>query len=51
MPGIQDRFPRHKVVTLENPALANARGFHMIGELLAKSLGQALKMRDAETAV
>ena len=49
-PAIQDRFPRHKVVTLDNPALANVRGFHMIGELLAKSLGQALKMRDTADA-
>ena len=42
--AVADKFPRHKVVTLEEPALANVRGFHLIGEKLAKSLGQALKM-------
>lgn len=50
-PAVQDKFPKHKVVTLENPALANVRGFHMIGELLAKSLGQAMKLREQTSAV
>lgn len=48
--AMKDKFPKHKVVTLDNPALANVRGFHMIGELLAKSLGQAMKLRDQATA-
>lgn len=47
--AMKDKFPKHKVVTLENPALANVRGFHLIGELLAKSLGQAMKLSDQAT--
>ena len=39
---IQDKFPRHKVITLSSPALANVRGFHLLGEMLAKSLSKAL---------
>lgn len=48
--AIADKFPRHRVVTLDNPGLANVRGFHLIGEMLAKSLGQAMKLRDPATA-
>ena len=39
---IQDKFPRHKVITLSSPALANVRGFHLLGEMLARSLSKAL---------
>ena len=42
--AIKDKFPKHKVVLLPKPALANVRGFHYIGEMLAKSLGQAMKL-------
>jgi plasmid segregation protein ParM len=42
--AVAEKFPHHEVVTLENPAHANVRGFHLIGEMLAKSLEQALKI-------
>lgn len=45
--AIRDRFPQHKVVTLSNPALGNVRGFQMIGELMAKSLQNAIHLQDA----
>ena len=48
--AIENRFPQHKVVTLSNPPLANVRGFHMIGELLAKSLQNAIHVRDLAAA-
>jgi plasmid segregation protein ParM len=48
--AIESRFPQHKVVTLSNPPLANVRGFHMIGELLAKSLQNAIHVRDLAAA-
>lgn len=48
--AIRDKFPRHQVLTLESPAMANARGFHLIGEMLAKSLGHALQFREAVVA-
>lgn len=35
--AIASKFPRHKVVTLPSPALANVRGFHILGEKLARS--------------
>ena len=45
--AVQEKFPQHRVVALENPALANVRGFHLIGELLAKSLSEAMKLRES----
>ncbi len=48
--AIADKFPRHKVVTLETPALANVRGFHMIGEMLAKSRMRATASQRTEAA-
>lgn len=47
MDAFQQKFPLHKVVTLPSPALANVRGFHLIGERLAKSRQRALSQRDA----
>jgi hypothetical protein len=44
---IADKFPLHKVVTLEAPATANVRGFHLIGEMLAKSRRRALNACEA----
>lgn len=38
---IADKFPRHKVVTLKQPALANVRGFQILGEKIAASRGRA----------
>lgn len=35
------KFPQHKLVTLENPAFANVRGFQYIGERLAASAARA----------
>ena len=40
--AVQEKFPSHKVVPLSSPVLANVRGFHLIGELLAKSLSQSM---------
>lgn len=42
--AVRDKFPKHEVVTLEFPAHANVRGFHYIGELLARSLGNAMRL-------
>lgn len=49
-PALQTRFPKHKLVILQNQAVANVRGFHMIGELLARSLEQAMKLRESVPA-
>lgn len=35
--AVASKFPRHKVVTLQDPALANVRGFHAMGEKVAYS--------------
>lgn len=48
--AIADKFPRHKVQTLESPALANVRGFHLVGEMLAKSRMRATAAQRAEAA-
>ncbi len=45
--AIQEKFPHHEVIALDSPALANVRGFHVIGEMMAKSLSQALKLDEA----
>ena len=47
--AVKEKFPKHKVITQPNPALANVRGFHVVGEMLAKSLGQAMKLRENVT--
>ena len=49
--ALTDRFPEHKVIQLENAAHANVRGFHFIGELLARSLQQAMHLQTDVTAV
>lgn len=40
------KFPKHQVVLLDHPAYANVRGFHILGEELARvanrALGQAI---------
>ena len=41
-PSVKRKFPRHEVVTLDNPTFANVRGFHLIGEKLAKSAARAV---------
>lgn len=43
--AVAAKFPHHRVVTLDNPAHANVRGFHLVGEMLARSLEQALRLR------
>ncbi len=48
--AIKDKFPRHAVVTLAEPATANVRGFQLIGDMLAKSLGQALRLQEGAVA-
>ena len=42
--AIANKFPLHEVVTLEYPATANVRGFHLIGEMLARSRRRALNV-------
>lgn len=46
--AIAAMFPHHELITLENPAHANARGFHLIGELLARSLSKAIHINNNE---
>lgn len=48
--AIKDKFPLHQVVTLAEPATANVRGFQLIGDMLAKSLGQALRLQEGSVA-
>lgn len=40
--AVKDKFPRHRVEILEEPALANVRGFHSAGDDLAKSAQRAM---------
>ena len=42
-PWIQKEFPHHEMVTLPDPALANVRGFHRFGELIAQSARRAVR--------
>jgi len=37
LPAIKKHYPNHEVATLPTPALANVRGFHEFGELIADS--------------
>lgn len=39
--AIRAKFPRHRVEILPDPAFANARGFHYLGERLARSAERA----------
>lgn len=43
--AVADKFPRLKVVTLDQPALANVRGFQILGERLAGSLVRATRQQ------
>jgi plasmid segregation protein ParM len=43
--GVAEKFPHHEVVTLDEPAQANVRGFHLIGEMLARSLTSCLQTK------
>jgi plasmid segregation protein ParM len=38
---IRRKFPHHVITMLDNPAHANARGFHILGEIIADSLQKA----------
>lgn len=40
-PAIRAAFPLHKVVLLDDPAHANVRGFHFMGERIARSAERA----------
>lgn len=42
--AIKKAFPRHPVVLLEQPAYANVRGFHILGEQIARSMSMAKGM-------
>lgn len=39
--AISTKFPDHRVITLDEPAFANARGFHFLGEQIAHSAHRA----------
>lgn len=39
--AIGAKFPNHQVVVLDDPAFANVRGFHALGELMAGSASRA----------
>lgn len=41
LPALQRKFPSHNVRAVRDPAMANVRGFHQIGELLARSTQRA----------
>lgn len=41
--AVKQRFPHHDVVALDAPAHANVRGFHIVGEMLARSLEACLR--------
>jgi len=41
LPAIKKHYPSHEVTTLPAPALANVRGFHQFGELIADSARRA----------
>ena len=41
-----DSFPKHSVILLEEPAFANVRGFHAIGEKLAHSAQRAASLKE-----
>jgi plasmid segregation protein ParM len=49
-PAIFDQFPSHKVVALPSPATANVRGFHELGERMARSRMRAMQPRDVVEA-
>lgn len=42
MPAIQERFPDHEVVALDNPAFGNVCGFQALGEKMARSASRAV---------
>jgi hypothetical protein len=49
------RFPLQELMhagdeIIQEAAQANVRGFHLIGEMLAKSFGQAMRLQDETTA-
>jgi plasmid segregation protein ParM len=46
-PHVQNKFPKHSVLLLDDPAFANVRGFHAIGEKLAASAQRAMAAKDA----
>ena len=48
--AIRKTFPLHKVVLLDDPAHANVRGFHFMGEKLARSAERATASASAVTA-
>jgi len=42
-PAIARKFPHHEVVVLPDPAHANVRGFHLLGERISLSAGRAIR--------
>lgn len=44
--AVRSKFPKHSVILLEEPAFANVRGFHAIGEKLAQSAQRAASLKE-----
>lgn len=44
--AVREKFPHHEIVVLDNPAHANVRGLHIVGEMLGKSLENAMRIQD-----
>ncbi|MFA6309977.1 MAG: PRTRC system protein D [Sterolibacterium sp.] len=40
--AISQKFPNHNLILLDDSAMGNVRGFHMVGESLARSLSRAV---------
>lgn len=49
-PFIRRAYPDHEVLELPDPALANVRGFHYIGERLAASAKRSVPTKSAQAA-
>jgi len=43
---IRRKFPKHEIVELDEPHLANVRGFHYLGERLAMSAARATSLQE-----
>jgi len=44
---IRRKFPKHEIFELDEPNLANVRGFHYLGERLARSAARASGMKES----
>lgn len=44
---LRRKFPQHEVVEMEEPNLSNVRGFHYLGERLARSAARAAGLKES----